>query len=220
MAADALGLRERKKLRTRATLVDVATRLCAQQGYENTTVDQIAGAAEVSPRTFSRYFPNKEAVIGALIEETSEQVAKALARQSHGITEHEALVAAHVEVFRAAERREPGAMSFDRVSGFLRIVNASPMLGLASFTFRPDGPTRASVAAVADRMGLPVDAPEVRIVLDTWAVLMAAALGNPGTDVGAPGVVADRIEETYAVFTRLWRPWRTRDRTPSGEPGR
>ena len=220
MAADALGLRERKKLRTRATLVDVATRLCAQQGYENTTVDQIAGAAEVSPRTFSRYFPNKEAVIGALIEETSEQVAKALARQSHAITEHEALVAAHVEVFRAAERREPGAMSFDRVSGFLRIVNASPMLGLASFTFRPDGPTRASVAAVADRMGLPVDAPEVRIVLDTWAVLMAAALGNPGTDVGAPGVVADRIEETYAVFTRLWRPWRTRDRTPSGEPGR
>jgi hypothetical protein len=220
MAADALGLRERKKLRTRATLVDVATRLCAQQGYENTTVDQIAGAAEVSPRTFSRYFPNKEAVIGALIEETSEQVAKALARQSHAITEHEALVSAHVEVFRAAERREPGAMSFDRVSGFLRIVNASPMLGLASFTFRPDGPTRATVAAVADRMGLPVDAPEVRIVLDTWAVLMAAALGNPGTDVGAPGVVADRIEETYAVFTRLWRPWRTPDRTPSGEPGR
>jgi AcrR family transcriptional regulator len=220
MAADALGLRERKKLRTRATLVDVATRLCAQQGYENTTVDQIAGAAEVSPRTFSRYFPNKEAVIGALIEETSEQVAKALARQSHAITEHEALVAAHVEVFRAAERREPGAMSFDRVSGFLRIVNASPMLGLASFTFRPDGPTRASVAAVADRMGLPVDAPEVRIVLDTWAVLMAAALGNPGTDVGAPGVVADRSAETYAVFTRLWRPWRTLDRTPSGEPGR
>ena len=220
MAADALGLRERKKLRTRATLVDVATRLCAQQGYENTTVDQIAGAAEVSPRTFSRYFPNKEAVIGALIEETSEQVAKALARQSHAITEHEALVSAHVEVFRAAERREPGAMSFDRVSGFLRIVNASPMLGLASFTFRPDGPTRATVAAVADRMGLPVDAPEVRIVLDTWAVLMAAALGNPGTDVGATGVVADRIEETYAVFTRLWRPWRTPDRTPSGKPGR
>jgi len=220
MAADSLGLRERKKLRTRATLVDVATRLCAQQGYENTTVDQIAGAAEVSPRTFSRYFPNKEAVIGALIEETSEQVAKALARQSHAITEHEALVSAHVEVFRAAERREPGAMSFDRVSGFLRIVNASPMLGLASFTFRPDGPTRATVAAVADRMGLPVDAPEVRIVLDTWAVLMAAALGNPGSDVGAPGVVADRIEETYAVFTRLWRPWRTPDRTPSGKPGR
>jgi hypothetical protein len=111
-------------------------------------------------------------------------------------------------------------MSFDRVSGFLRIVNASPMLGLASFTFRPDGPTRATVAAVADRMGLPVDAPEVRIVLDTWAVLMAAALGNPGSDVGAPGVVADRIEETYAVFTRLWRPWRTPDRTPSGKPGR
>ena len=61
----ALGLRELKKQRTRATLVDSAARLCARQGYEQTTVDQIAAAADVSPRTFSRYFPNKEAVIGA-----------------------------------------------------------------------------------------------------------------------------------------------------------
>ena len=146
------SLRERKKQRTRATLVDVAARLCAQQGYGKTTVDQIAAAAEVSPRTFSRYFPNKEAVVGALMEEASDRVAEALARQPLDITEHEALMRAHVEIFRATERGEPGAMSFDSISGFLSIVNSTPLLGLASFTFRPDGSTHAVVAAIARRM--------------------------------------------------------------------
>ena len=56
------GLRERKKQRTRATLISAAVKLCLEQGYEHTTVDQIAAAAEVSPRTFSRYFATKDAV--------------------------------------------------------------------------------------------------------------------------------------------------------------
>lgn len=203
----ALGLRERKKLRTRATLVDVAAKLCAQQGYERTTVDQIAAAADISPRTFSRYFPNKEAVIGALIEEIAEHVAEALARQPRDITEHEALARAHLQVLRAAERGEAGAMSFDRVNGFLQIVNASPLLGLAAFTYRPDAPTRPVIEALARRMGVGVDELAVRILFDTWAVLMAAALGTPSTEIGGPGRVADQIESTYTIFTRLWKPW-------------
>jgi transcriptional regulator GlxA family with amidase domain len=51
-----LGLRERKKQRTHATLIDAAVELCERQGFERTTVDQIAAIADVSPRTFSRYF--------------------------------------------------------------------------------------------------------------------------------------------------------------------
>ena len=208
----ALGLRERKKQRTRATIVDVAARLCSRQGYENTTVDQIAGAAEVSPRTFSRYFPNKEAVIGALIEETAEHVAAALARQPVNITEHEALVRAHIEVFRAAERGEPGAMSFDRVKGFLQIVTSSPMLRLAAFTFRPEGgPTGVVIQAMATRMAVSVHDPAIRILFDTWAVLMAVACDSPGIDVSDPGRVSDRIESTYRVFARLWMPWNPQD---------
>ena len=213
------GLRERKKQRTRATIVDVAGRLCAEQGYEHTTVDQIAAAADISPRTFSRYFPNKEAVIGALIEGIAEHVAEALARQPHDITEHEALVRAHLEILRSAERGDPGAMSFDRVNGFLQIVNASPLLGLATFTYRPDAPTRPVIEALAARMGVDAGDPEVRILFDTWAVLMAAALGTPGTEIGGPGIAADQIETTYALFTRLWRPWRVPDQTPSGGTG-
>jgi AcrR family transcriptional regulator len=200
--------------------MDVAARLCSQHGYENTTVDQIAAAADISPRTFSRYFPSKEAVIGALVEDTSEHVAEALVRQPRDVTEHEALVRAHLELFRSADRGEPEAMSFDRMNVFLRILNSSPVLGLASFTFRADGPTRAVNEALAQRMAVPVDHPAIRILFDTWAVLMAAACSAIPVDDLGPGTVADRIEETYGLFIRLWQPWAAADEPPSGGYGR
>jgi hypothetical protein len=65
-------------------------------------------------------------------------------------------------------------------------------------------------------MNVGVDDPAVRIVFDTWAVLMATALGTPGADIGSPAGVADQIEATYALFTRLWRPWGSPDQPPAG----
>ena len=61
--APPLGLRERKKAKTRAAIQAHALGLFAQQGYDETTVDQIAEAAEVSQSTFFRYFPTKEDVV-------------------------------------------------------------------------------------------------------------------------------------------------------------
>jgi AcrR family transcriptional regulator len=58
-----LGLRERKKAKTRDAIQREALRLIAKQGYHATTVEQIADAAEVSPSTFFRYFPTKEDVV-------------------------------------------------------------------------------------------------------------------------------------------------------------
>lgn len=58
-----LGLRERKKVRTRSAIQHEALRLFREQGYEATTVSQIAEAAEVSESTFFRYFGSKEALI-------------------------------------------------------------------------------------------------------------------------------------------------------------
>ncbi|WP_042412492.1 acyl-CoA-like ligand-binding transcription factor [Streptacidiphilus anmyonensis] len=63
LLAAPLGLRERKKLKTRRAIRAAAFGLFSEQGYEATTVDQIAAAAEVSPSTFFRYFPTKEDLV-------------------------------------------------------------------------------------------------------------------------------------------------------------
>lgn len=57
------GLRERKKLRTRAAIQKEALRLFLKKGYEETTIEDIAEAVEISPSTFFNYFPSKEAVV-------------------------------------------------------------------------------------------------------------------------------------------------------------
>ncbi|MGQ4382194.1 acyl-CoA-like ligand-binding transcription factor [Streptomyces sp. SAS_270] len=62
-SAAPLGLRERKKQKTLERIRREAYRLFAEHGYEATTVDQIAEAAEISPSTFFRYFPTKEDVV-------------------------------------------------------------------------------------------------------------------------------------------------------------
>ncbi|MFI0481008.1 TetR/AcrR family transcriptional regulator [Actinomadura sp. 9N215] len=58
-----LGLRERKKLRTRQAIREAARRLIESRGYDDTTIEQIAAAAEVSVSTIFRYFPSKEHIV-------------------------------------------------------------------------------------------------------------------------------------------------------------
>jgi AcrR family transcriptional regulator len=57
------GLRSRKKQQTRHAIEDAARELFAAQGYESTTVEQIAARADVSTTTFFRYFPSKRDTI-------------------------------------------------------------------------------------------------------------------------------------------------------------
>lgn len=57
------GLRERKKQKTREAIQREAMRLFLKNGYEETTIEQIAAAVEISPSTFFNYFPSKEDVV-------------------------------------------------------------------------------------------------------------------------------------------------------------
>lgn len=57
------SLRDRKRARTRQALADAAAELFLRDGYEQTTIADIAAAADVSPRTFFSYFASKEEVL-------------------------------------------------------------------------------------------------------------------------------------------------------------
>jgi len=91
------GLRERKKARTRASLREHALRLFREQGYQRTTVEQIAAAAEVSPSTFFRYFPTKEDLV--LQDDMDTRMVEAFERQPPGLGPVAAVRAAAREVF-------------------------------------------------------------------------------------------------------------------------
>jgi AcrR family transcriptional regulator len=58
-----LGLRERKKIKTRQAIRAATYALIEEQGYDATTIEQIADRAEVSPSTVFRYFPTKEDIV-------------------------------------------------------------------------------------------------------------------------------------------------------------
>ena len=90
-------MRERKKARTRATLRSVAFRLFREQGFAETTIEQIADEAEVSPSTFFRYFPTKEALV--LADDLDPPMIAAFEEQPAEMTVFEALRSAFENVF-------------------------------------------------------------------------------------------------------------------------
>jgi AcrR family transcriptional regulator len=106
----AVGLRERKKARTRAAIQHEALRLFREQGYDATTVEQIAAAAEVAVSTLFRYFPAKEDLV--LTDEYDPLIIQAFRSQPPGLRPVEALRATLRDVIgglgaaEAADMRE------------------------------------------------------------------------------------------------------------------
>ena len=78
------GLRERHRRRTLAQLEEAALRLFEEHGYDAVTIDDITAAADVSRRTFFRYFPGKEDVLFADQRQRAEALRRALAARPAG----------------------------------------------------------------------------------------------------------------------------------------
>jgi AcrR family transcriptional regulator len=86
-----VSLRERKKLATRRSLRRVALDLVAERGFVHVTVEDIAEAADVSPRTFFNYFPSKEAALFGANPERVAALRERLVHEAPGQTALEAL---------------------------------------------------------------------------------------------------------------------------------
>jgi AcrR family transcriptional regulator len=97
------GLRERKKQRTREAIVDAALRLFDERGYEETTIADIAEAADIAPRTFFGYFPSKEDVVFADFPADFDALAERLRGRDEDETAIDALRAFIAEVLEQAE---------------------------------------------------------------------------------------------------------------------
>lgn len=103
-----MGLREKKAQRNRERIVSEALALFGRNGYEQTTMESIAEAAELSPSTLYRYFPSKDLIVLQRFTDFSEQFARVFAEYSLDHPVDEALAEAifavlEVEDSRAAE---------------------------------------------------------------------------------------------------------------------
>ncbi len=95
------SLRERKKQATRRALRRIALNLVAERGFAQVTVDDIAAAADVSPRTFFNYFPTKEAALFGASLERLEALRNGIVHHAPGDSALEALRAVLVGEARA-----------------------------------------------------------------------------------------------------------------------
>lgn len=161
------GLRERKKSRTRFAIQQEALRLFRAQGYQATTVEQIAEAAEVSPSTVFRYFPTKDALVltddydPIMMEQLRSQPAKL------GV----------VAAFRAALRATFKDMPHEQIVAAKErqaLVMAVPELRAAFADFTV-GAMRTVAEIAAERTGRKSDDPEVVAVAGALLGVMLAA---------------------------------------------
>ncbi|MFC4058392.1 TetR family transcriptional regulator [Planomonospora corallina] len=191
------GLRERKKARTRRTIQEQALRLFAEQGYEATTVEQIAEAAEVSPSTFFRYFPTKEDVV--LTDDYDPVILEALAAQPPGLAPVPALRATMRAAFTRIppeEERQILARTRLQISHpTLRARTVDNMMATIDMLARP----------LSERMGRDPDDPLGRTAAGAVVGAMIPALFT-WAESGGARPMADAVDEALALLESGLRP--------------
>jgi AcrR family transcriptional regulator len=120
------GLRERKKLRTRQLLADVARRLFSEHGFENVSVAQIADAADVSPATVFNYFATKEDLVYSRLEAFESQLLDAIRNRRPGESALDAFGRFILEPRGLLAAEDEGAAA--ELAAVVRMIASSPAL--------------------------------------------------------------------------------------------
>jgi AcrR family transcriptional regulator len=166
------SLRERKKAKTRALIRQQARRLFREQGYSETTVEQIAEAAEVSPSTFFRYFPTKEDVV--VRDEFDTMIAELFAAQPAELST--------IEAMRMALRAVYDNMSAEELAWqmeSLELIRAVPELRATILDELIKG-VQLVAAVIAKRVGRRADELEVRTFAGAIiGVIITSVISNP-----------------------------------------
>ncbi|HLL86269.1 MAG TPA: TetR family transcriptional regulator [Thermoleophilaceae bacterium] len=157
------SVRERRRARTRDHIEAVALDLFLEYGYDATTVEEIAEAALISPRTFFRYFSSKDDLLLARGRDEMTIAARSLAERPEGEPVIESLRAV-LDVFASLHR-----VDRPRQLAWIRLVTSTPHLA-AAFLEMLHGMERLLCEFVAERLGLATS--------DRCARLVAAAFGT------------------------------------------
>lgn len=199
-----MGLRERKKEKTRLALMDAALDLFLEQGYDSTTVDQIAGAVDVSPRTFFRYFTSKDHLVYWYHYQGEETMLETLAARPPG----EPPFASMAHALRALlqDMRDATPTDTERFLKVRRLMEATPQLADHGIG-RSIETERHLIEAIATRRGVDPAADPLSHLIVTFALaaMRAGFECRPARQEGVQEMVS-RIEETLRLVERSLRP--------------
>ena len=158
-----MSLRERKKAATRQRIQDEAMRLFLEQGYDETTVEEIAAAAGVSHMTFFRHFPAKEdVVVTDDYDPLLAELIRARPPGEHPIERVRATILSGLGAVYAQDR--------DTLLARAQLIQSTPALRARLVDNR-----RATEAVLADGLGDP-DAFETRVIAAACAAALIAAV--------------------------------------------
>jgi AcrR family transcriptional regulator len=167
--------RTRKRLATRQSISDAATRLFNERGFDRVTVDEIAAAADVGRMTVFNHFPRKEDLFFDLEKQGREDLFNALRGREAGVSVLEALCRLAHQI--VAERR-PYIHFHKRSPQFMQTVAESETLKARARAIRDELATivRVELARAADRDPNDSDAHlAAELVLATWSAAFIQA---------------------------------------------